>query len=29
MARTGVALDLLAAMLAAAWCGLVVPWVLG
>jgi sodium-dependent dicarboxylate transporter 2/3/5 len=28
MARTGVALDLLAAMLAAAWCGLVVPWVL-
>ena len=29
MARTGVVLDLLAALAAAAWCGLVVPWVLG
>jgi solute carrier family 13 (sodium-dependent dicarboxylate transporter), member 2/3/5 len=29
MFRTGVVLDLLAALLAAAWCGLVVSWVLG
>jgi sodium-dependent dicarboxylate transporter 2/3/5 len=28
MARVGAVLDLLAALLAAAWCGLVVPWVL-
>jgi solute carrier family 13 (sodium-dependent dicarboxylate transporter), member 2/3/5 len=28
MARTGVVLDLAAALLAAGWCGLVVPWVL-
>jgi sodium-dependent dicarboxylate transporter 2/3/5 len=29
MARTGVMLDLLAGILAAAWCWIVVPWVLG
>jgi sodium-dependent dicarboxylate transporter 2/3/5 len=29
MARTGVVLDLLAALLAALWCGLAVPLVLG